>query len=301
MRRALTWLGILVVALLVVAAALLAYVWFASESMLAKRYDRAGQAVSVPDDPASIAEGKRLATARGCTECHGADLGGAVVDAGIAKFWGPNLTSDPHGAAARLPDPASWELAVRHGIGGDGRPLLMMPAQELVRLPDDELGAIIAYARSVPPVARPAQPKELPILARALGVFGLFPLVPATIVDHALSEAPKPPRGPTAAYGEHLAKMACVGCHGDGLSGGRIPGTPPSIPVVANLTMDPETGLGRWSLADFRAAIRTSKRPDGTAIDPFMPAKSFAALDDVELAALWAYLQSLPARPQGGR
>ncbi len=301
MRRMLKWLGILVAVLLVGAAAMLAYVWFASEAMLAERYDRAGKAVAVPDDAASITEGERLATARGCRDCHGADLGGGMLDVGIAKFWGPNLTSDPDGAAARLPDPATWELAVRHGVGGDGRPLLMMPAHELVRLPDDELGKIIAYARSAPPVSRPAQPHELSLLVRGLSVFGLFPLVTVTIADHALSDAPTPRRGATVAYGEHLAKLACVGCHGAGLSGGRIPGTPRSVPVVANLTPDPDTGLGRWSPADFTTAIRTSKRPDGSAIDPFMPAKSFAALDDVELAALWAYLQSVPPRPKGGR
>jgi mono/diheme cytochrome c family protein len=301
MRRALKWLGILVVVLLLGGVGMITYVWFASEAMFAERYDRAGQSLTISDDAASIAEGKRLATARGCADCHGADLGGAYLDVGIAKFWGPNLTTDPDGAATRLPDPASWELAVRHGIGSDGRPLLMMPAHELVRLPAEELGKIIAYARSLPPVSRPAQAHELSLLMRGLAVFGMFPLVTVTIADHALADAPRPPRGPTAAYGEHLAKMGCIGCHGDGLSGGRIPGTPPSIPVAANLTPDPETGLGRWSLADFIAAIRTGKRPDGAAIDPFMPAKSFAALDDVELAALWAYFQSLSPRPKGGR
>lgn len=301
MRRALKWLGILVAVLLLGAVAMISYVWFASEAMFAERYDRAGQSFAIPDDAASIAEGERLATARGCAECHGADLGGAILDVGIAKFWGPNLTSDPDGAATRLPDPASWELAVRHGIGSDGRSLLMMPAHELVRMPVEELGKIVAYARSLPPVSRPAQPHELSLVARGLGVFDMFPLVAAPITDHALADAPKPPRGPTVAYGEHLAKMACVGCHGEGLSGGRIPGTPPSIPVVTNLTPDPETGLGRWSQVDFTTAIRKGTRPDGTAIDPFMPAKSFAALDDVELAALWAYFRSLPARPKGGR
>ncbi|MEZ4266988.1 MAG: cytochrome c [Myxococcota bacterium] len=301
MRRALKWLGILVAALLIAVGGLLTYVWFASEAMLAERYDRAGQALEVPDDPASVEEGKRLAVARGCADCHGADLGGAVLDVGIAKFWGPNLTSHPDGAVTRLPDPASWELAIRHGIGSDGRPLLMMPAHELVRLPDAELGKIIAYARSAPPVSRTPKPTELSMLVRALGVFGQFPLITVQLADHALSAASKPPRAATVEYGEHLAKMGCIGCHGDGLSGGRIPGTPSSVPEVANLTPDPETGLGRWTLADFTAAIRTGKRPDGSAIDPFMPATSFAALDDVELGALWAYFQSLPPKPKGGR
>ncbi|MCB9729548.1 MAG: c-type cytochrome [Deltaproteobacteria bacterium] len=300
MRRWLRWLGVIVGVLLVGLGGLIAYVWFSSESMLAERFELAGRAVEVPTDAASLAEGKRLATARGCTECHGLDLGGGALDVGIARFWAPNLTSDPQGAASRFTSVEAWELAIRHGVGAGGRPLLMMPSDELVRLPDDELGKLIAYARSVPPVSRPARDHELTIIARALGVFGLFPLLPVTVTDHALAATPKPPRGPTVAYGEHLVRMACVGCHGEGLSGGRIPGTPDSIPEVANITPDPETGLGRWTEEQFKTALLTATRPDGTAIDPFMPAKSFAAMDDVELSAIWAYLQSVPARPKGG-
>ena len=42
-----------------------------------------------------------------------------------------------------------------------------------------------------------------------------------------LDTAPAP--SPTAEYGRFLARL-CMGCHGEGLGGGRIPGAPPSLP-----------------------------------------------------------------------
>ncbi len=70
-----------------------------------------------------------------------------------------------------------------------------------------------------------------------------------------------------------------------------MPGTPPSFPDAANLT---PAALGSWQLADFRRALREGKRPDGSAIDPFMPWQAMGRMSDEELAAVWAYLQTLP-------
>lgn len=48
-------------------------------------------------------------------------------------------------------------------------------------------------------------------------------------------------------------------------------------------------------------ALRTGRRPDGTAIDQSMPWRLMRQMTDVELRALYAYLHTLPARPYGGR
>ena len=72
----------------------------------------------------------------------------------------------------------------------------------------------------------------------------------------------------SAGYGRYLADVSgCHGCHGFGLSGGRVAG-PPDVPIAANLT---PAGLGAWTQADFVRAIREGRRPDGTSIHPFMP------------------------------
>ena len=83
-------------------------------------------------------------------------------------------------------------------------------------------------------------------------------------------------------------------------SGGPIAGGDPSWPPARNLTPH-ETGLAGWTYDDFIRALREGVRPDGTALQPPMsllvtPAQQ---MKDVELQALWMYLQSLPPTPTG--
>ena len=51
--------------------------------------------------------------------------------------------------------------------------------------------------------------------------------------------------------------------------------------------------------ADFLRAMREGTRPDGSAIDGFMPWRVYSAMTDVELRAIWAHLSTLP--PADGR
>ena len=81
MRRLLKWLAILVAGIGIAIAALVAYVYVASGRVMARTYAVETPRVPIPTDPASIARGKYLAEKVAvCTECHGADLGGKVVD-----------------------------------------------------------------------------------------------------------------------------------------------------------------------------------------------------------------------------
>ena len=54
---------------------------------------------------------------------------------------------------------AQWELALRHGVGQDGRALAIMPSGNLNHLSDEDLGAIVAYIKQVPPVDNRHYPK----------------------------------------------------------------------------------------------------------------------------------------------
>jgi len=40
---------------------------------------------------------------------------------------------------------------------------------------------------------------------------------------------------------------------------------------------------------------------DGSAINPFMPWKSFAKMTDNEIIAIWLYLKSVPPKPTGNK
>jgi cytochrome c553 len=122
--------------------------------------------------------------------------------------------------------------------------------------------------------------------------------LPAEQIDHDAPRPSAPKPGPTAAYGEYLAK-ACTGCHGSDFTGGPIPAAPPSWPPATNITPHTQDGIGDWSREDFVRALRRQVRPDGSAINPVMP-KAMGKMTDQELTALWKYLQSLPPRPSSG-
>jgi cytochrome c553 len=193
-----------------------------------------------------------------------------------------------------------WVRAIRHGIGPDGKPLLFMPSHEFNVMSDDDLGALIAYIQQLPPVDNELRPNSVRPLGRFLYARGMVPLVPAELIDHNAARPVSPQPGPTPEYGAYLA-TTCTGCHGESLSGGAIPGAPPSEFPPANLTPDQATGLGSWTEADFFRALREGKRPDGTALASEMPWQAFAQMSDDEIRALWLHLRSVPPKPEGGR
>ena len=251
-------------------------------------------------DSAVIARGQHLAeSVAGCAgaDCHGAHLsGGNTVDAGpIGSFKAPNIT--PGGVAASYSD---GELArlIQHGIKKDGTSVTFMPVQDFSWLPDDDVRAIISYVRSVPPATGSPASVKLGPLARLLDRHDLVVIDVARRIDHE-HKAAAPAPAPTARYGAFLARQ-CYGCHGEHLSGGPIPGAPPSMPVPLNLTPD-KTGLAGWTYDDFVKVLATGTRKDGRKLDSMMPFAELDKLNETEKQALFAFLQSLPARPFGQR
>jgi hypothetical protein len=103
----------------------------------------------------------------------------------------------------------------------------------------------------------------------------------------------------TQEYGAYLAEIAgCLRCHGPGLSGGTPSGALPGAVAAANIT---PAGIGDWSDADFLRAMRTGRRPDGRALDSSMPWPYFAQMSELELRAIWRFLQVVPPRQTGSR
>lgn len=293
--------ALLVAALLGVALLVLVVVHVLAERRLSQRWDITPTAVVVPTDAALREEGLRLYFTRGCADCHGPDLGGALVvdDWMTGTIAGVNLTLGSGGLTGR--SDVDLVRALRHGVAPDGRPLVFMPSHEFNALSDVEIGAIVAAIRAAAPIDRTSPALRVGPLMRLLFVLGEVPmLVSAELTDHRAPRPPPPEIGPTAAYGAYLAKL-CAGCHGAGLSGGSIPGAPPDWPAATNISPDPTTGLGAWREEEFFRAMRQGVRRDGTPIDPVMPWRNFSRMTDVELAALWAHLRAVPARPSGTR
>lgn len=244
----------------------------------------------------AMERGRHLVEARyGCVECHGQDFGGGTMvdDPLLGRILGPNITA---GAGGRTADytASDWDRIVRHGVRPDGTPAAM-PSVDFKGMADQELSDIVVYIRSRPTVDRTVPPVHLGPLGKVLLATGKLPLSAIQIGDHMASHPVYPPTAePSVAFGEHLAGT-CMGCHGPDLSGGPVAGGDPSWPPAANLT--PHTdGLGGWTYDQFVTVLRTGKRPDGTEIRvPMANVLPYARkMTDVELRALWAYLQSIP-------
>ncbi|MBC7843459.1 MAG: c-type cytochrome [Gemmatimonadaceae bacterium] len=281
--------GILVVGALIVVAAI-------AEKRARTRYDVPIHAITVPGDQASIDRGARLARARFCSDCHGEGLTGRIMadSPELGRLAAPNLTSR---TAPRALTDLEWERAVRHGVRANGSALRLMPAHEFTELTDDDLGAIIAYARQLPGSSAQVPTTVAGPLLKALDVAGLFKLYPAAGIDHNRPHRARLVAERTPAYGKYMAST-CTGCHGERLSGGKPPGAPPDWPAAANLT---PSGIGHYSLADFTRLLRTGVRPDGSHVNDGMPWTFTRSLDDTEIAAIHAYLRTVPRRDYGQR
>jgi mono/diheme cytochrome c family protein len=175
-----------------------------------------------------------------------------------------------------------------------------MPAQGFNTLSSEDLGALIAYLKSIPPVDNVPAASDVQIIGRALFVAGQIQALAAESLDHSLPFAPAVPVGPTKEYGQYLVRIGgCVDCHGPNLSGGPITGAPPSAPPGSNIT--PGGEISAWTDADFIETMRTGVNPAGKQLDPFMPYKYLGRLSDDELKAIYQYLKAVPAAAMGVR
>lgn len=300
MSKILRYVGIAagaLVLLLVVGVAGL-YAWTGSQ--LSAKRTVATHAFTAPTDSASIASGEHLVRAIGkCGDCHGPDLGGDTLinDPAMGFIFAPNLTRGQGGIGASYTD-EQWERAIRHGLAADGRRLIVMPSNEYQFFSDEDLGRVVAYLKSVPAVDRERPPARVGPMARMLFAAGVFPMFPANAVTHLDGVVPAVAVDSTVEYGKYLADIGCSGCHGATYGGGAIPGGPPDWPPPANLT---PTGIGHYSQATFANALRNGVRPDGSAINPFMPIGATKLMTDLEIAAVYKYLQQLPPKPFGAR
>jgi mono/diheme cytochrome c family protein len=299
MRRVLKILGYLTggVAVLIAVAAIVVYV--GSNGRLKKTYVVTPRPVVIPTGAAEIAHGKHLAETRGCNECHGKDYAGNKVidDAAMGTLHGPNLTRGKGSRVGTFKD-EDWVRAIRHGVGPDERGLFLMPAEEYVHFSDEDLGAIIAYLKTVPEVNRERVPIALGPVSRALLAAGKMKLA-AEQIDHASVKPASVTPGITIEYGHYVAH-GCMGCHGPNFSGGKIAIGPPNWPEAANLTPHAGGRIGKWTEGDFLSVMRTAKRPDGTELNPVMP-RVFGQMNDIELKALWMYFKTLPPVATGLR
>jgi mono/diheme cytochrome c family protein len=188
--------------------------------------------------------------------------------------------------------------AIRDGRGRDGHVLgPPMPFFWYGWLTDTDVKAMVAYLRSVPAVVNTVPRSRYTV-----------PLPP--------SWGPAPPRPvpdvPTddhKRYGSYLAGAVahCLACHTPRLpddrfdlsklgAGGSAFRGPRGVSYAANITSDPETGLGTWTDSEIVASIHGARRGGGRVLPP-MPVDYYVkGISESDLKALLAYLRSLPPR-----
>ncbi len=296
MRNVLKWTGIVVGA--IVGLALLVAIGLYTKSRLgfSAHYKVQVESIAIPTDSASMARGQHLAVIL-CEECHAKDLGGTIgwiAPGPLGTGDTPNLTAGQGGLGAQFTD-ADFVRVLRHGVKPDGTSVFIMPANNFRYLSDTDLGDIIAYIRSLPPVDRqtPEPHVRLSFLGNLLVGSGILNALRAPAIQDAGPVPTAPQIGTTPEYGAYLVNInGCRDCHGAQLAGAR-PGTPGS-PLAPNLT--PGGELRAWTESQFIATLRTGVTPSGTHLPrQFMPWDFKGQMTDEELKAVFAYLQSLPA------
>ena len=299
-RKIFKWIGIVLgslVGLLVLAFVVLYIIGTVKwNSIRGKEYEVPVEPITIPTDQASIARGEYIATIRMCKDCHTENWRSQSDSVpGLITLSMPNLTPGAGGVGATNTD-EDWVRAIRHGVGQDGRGLILMPSRIWYYLSDEDLADLIAYLKSLPPVDNEPPKTELGPLGRVMMTLGQLPpeaTVPdVTVIDHDAPRPVAPQPGVTVEYGMYLART-CTLCHGSELNGQTIfDGS-----VALNLT--PGGEMKGWSEEDFIATMRTGVTPNGHQLKDVMPWKYFGQMTDEELKAMWMYLQSLPPLPQG--
>jgi mono/diheme cytochrome c family protein len=106
--------------------------------------------------------------------------------------------------------------------------------------------------------------------------------------------------------GDYLVNgvLTCGNCHtpkgptgadvmDKAFSGGLSWDEPPFKVTAPNITPDKETGIGKWSDADIKKALRTGVRPDGVQLAMIMPTDFYEIVTERDMDAIVAYLRTL--------
>lgn len=195
--------------------------------------------------------------------------------------------------------------AITAGIAKDGEPLFpIMPYTSYRHMSSDDVKAIIAYLRTLPAKEGESRKSELN-----------FPLnLVARMIPKPYEEQTKPAASDSIAYGKYLTRIAaCHSCHtqhdsqGNPVPGNEFAGGEPfpekaGIIRSANITPDPETGMGNWSKDYFIERFKTYQKPEMQEIPmreglnpTVMPWYAFSGMTEDDLGAIYDYLRTVPA------
>ena len=284
MPKALRWaingLGLLVLLALVAVTA----IWVISNEKLHAAVEVKPEHLVAPT-PAQLADAERDARTLGCFSCHGEGLRGNKMfdQPNVGTIWAPNLTRVAEHATDQ-----QLAAAIRQGISDEGHPLMIMPAEVFQHLGDQEVAALIAMIRKLPPGGTDTPPNVFGPLGRLGLVMGKFNTAPTLVAKYAVQE-PRP-AGAQFEAGRRLAITKCSGCHGPALEGQEVePGiTSPDLTIA-----------GAYDLPALKKLLRTGVPASGKDL-PMMSATArtdLRHLNDSEIAELHSYLVARAQAP----
>jgi mono/diheme cytochrome c family protein len=261
--------------------------------------------------PEEIARGKYVFGATGGCGCHSEKdrplhSGGRRYDGPFGTVYSTNITPDRETGIGTWTD-EQVVTAIRLGRRPNGERLLPVhPFTVFNGMVEDDLKALVAYLRTLPVVSRKNQPKKISV--------PLFESVflPAWLAAFAPRETP-PLRAPTSglALGEYLVRAVghCGECHtprtatmatdNSRFLAGTAQG--PENSSVPNITPDPDTGIGKWTVDQIAEYLASGNRPDGDVAGGLMSeviqgtSAGYKDMTRADLTAVAQYLKSIPA------
>jgi len=315
MKKLLKVCGFVLIFLLIVVGGLISYVKVALPNV------GEPQPLKITYSPERIERGKYLANhVTACMDCHSTrdwtkfsgplvpgtlGKGGERFDQGIGfpgLYYSRNIT--PKGIS-RYTDGELFRV-ITTGVTKEGRAMFpVMPYIHYGKMDPDDIHSIIAYIRSLDPIENnvPESVSDFPM---------------SIIINTIPAKAPggtRPDETNTLAYGAYLVNASgCVECHTPvdkgqiiqelAFSGGReFPLATGDTVRSANITSSTTTGIGNWTeeafINRFKGYVDSNYKPQAVgrgAFNTYMPWTMYGGMKRSDLAAIYAYLHSLPPK-----
>lgn len=255
-----------------------------------------------------VSRGEYLARAGDCTACHTAEggqsmAGGYLFKMPMGTIVSSNITSSKEFGIGSWSE-EDFAKAVREGVRPDGSHLYpAMPYPSYANITDADMKALYAYFKTVPAVDKaPSEKTALKFPFQMPGAMTVWNMMFA----NGKPFTPDPKLTDQQNRGKYLAEGLghCSTCHtprnqmmapkaSEYLAGADVDGW-----HAPNLTSDKVSGLGGWSDAEIEGYLKNGHAAGkAQAGGPMADAveHSFRFLSDDDIAAITAYLRTVPA------
>lgn len=303
MKKLIKILSIVVIVIIVIAGGFMLFIQLRG----IPKYEAKDPGITIVPDSARITHGKIIVSLL-CAECHQNRETGRLTGANMdplhkmpfGLIYSQNITNDKTVGIGDWTDGQIIYL-LRTGIKRDGQYAPPWMAK-LPNMSDEDIASVIAFLRSDDPMVAaddtPDRHCEPSFFAKFLCTVAFKPL------PFPEKPIPQPDTTNKVEWGKYLVwNFECFSCHSHDFSKNNYMHPEQSAGYLgggnqldsiysSNITPDNETGIGKWSEADFVKALRFGLLPDNTTTRG--PMKPYTLLTESESKAIYAYLRTVP-------